>query len=136
MISEQRRFFSEFQRLSRRRRESPNLNPFKINKFRNKLIDKKECDEVCSSPRHQPIKSLMLKMLETAGYGICNICGNLIAAKKEWTTNISQGIEKGYLFYYEKKLPSRRVLFSQQKKPTKWVNICGDCIRNLDLTEP
>jgi len=94
----------------------------------------KECEEICSSPRHQPIRSLMLKTLENADYGICNFCGNLVSVKKGWTRNITQGIEKGYLFYYPKKLSDRRVLFSQQEKPSKWVYVCGDCIKHLKLT--
>ena len=40
LVSDGDAWFRHF--LSRRRRERPNLNPFKINKFRNKLIDKKE----------------------------------------------------------------------------------------------
>ena len=100
-------------------------------------IYNRECEEICSSRRHQPIKALMLKMLDTAGYGVCSICGTLITTEesKGWTKDISLGSEEGTIFYYIKKLPDRRVLFSRQKKPTRWISICSDCIKKLKLGE-
>lgn len=93
----------------------------------------KECEETCSSQRHQPIRSLMLKMLEGAGYAICSLCGTLVVAEEAWTRNIRKGREKGNIFYYIKRLPERRVLFSEQERPTRWVSICSDCITKLKL---
>lgn len=98
-------------------------------------IHEKDCDEVLSSPCHQPINGLMLKMLETAGYAVCNICGTLVAAEKGWTTDVTEGCKKGRVFYYVKKLPERRVLFSEQTKPTRWVNVCSDCVKKLRLSD-
>ena len=102
-------------------------------------IYNRECEEICSSRRHQPIKALMFKMLDTAGYGVCSMCGTLITAEESsigWTKDISLGSEKGNIFYYIKKLPpDRRVLFSKQKKPTRWMSICCDCVKSLKLGE-
>lgn len=98
-------------------------------------IYSRECSEILSSPLHNPINSLMLKMLENKGYVVCNICGTLTEAKEGFTKNIKQSGEAGEVFYYTKKLPSRRVLFSRQKKPSRWVHICTDCVRKLNLSE-
>lgn len=95
-------------------------------------IYSKECEEICSSPYHQPISSLMLKMLERVGYAVCSICGTLIAAEEGWTEDIKKASEEK-IFYYTKRLPKRRVLFSEQKKPTKWVQVCVDCVKRLKL---
>lgn len=95
-------------------------------------INKGQCEEICTAPKHQPIKSLMLKMLERADYGVCRICGNLVCAEGI-DKKINKADEEGELCYYVKKMPDRRVLFSQQEKPTKWIHICGDCIKNLNV---
>lgn len=98
-------------------------------------IYNRECTEFLSSPLHRPINSLMLKMLENKNYVVCNICGTLTDAKEGWTKDITESGETGKVFYYTKKLPGRRVLFSRQNKPSRWVHICGDCVRRLDLSE-
>lgn len=93
----------------------------------------KECEETCSSPYHQPINTLMLKMLETKGYAVCSICGTLVAAEKGWTKDTRESSEKGKIFYYIRRLPDRQVLFSEQEKPTRWVHICSGCTKKLNL---
>jgi len=98
-------------------------------------IYNRECEEILSPPRHQPINSLMLKMLENKKYAVCSICGTLSKAEIGWTKDIEEGSKKGNMFYYSKKLPERRVLFSRQDKPSRWVHVCNDCIKRLHLSE-
>lgn len=98
-------------------------------------IYNRECSEILSSPLHKPINSLMLKMLENKGYCVCSICGTLTGAEKGFTKDIKESRETGGVLYYAKKLPGRRVLFSREKTPSRWVHICGDCVRKLKLSK-
>lgn len=98
-------------------------------------IYNRECEEISTSPLHQPINSLMLKMLENKQYAFCSICGTLVKAEEGWTKDARESSKTGRVFYYIKKTPKRRVLFSEQKKPTRWVHICSDCIEKLGLGE-
>jgi len=98
-------------------------------------IYNRECAEISTSPLHQPINSLMLKMLERKQYALCNICGTLVKAEEGWTKDTKESGKEGKFLYYIKKLPERRVLFSEQEKPTRWVHICSDCMRKMKLGE-
>jgi hypothetical protein len=97
-----------------------------------RIYDRK-CHKVSSSPLHHPINSLTLKALDSFGYALCTICGTLIRAEEGWTKSIGSTTKKADAFYYIKKLPDRRVLFSQQNKPSRWVSICNDCVKKLKL---
>lgn len=91
-----------------------------------------ECSEVLISAHHDPINSLMLRTLDYVGYGRCNICGTLVQADLGWTMDLKKA-GKGKTFYYIKSVTDRQVLFTGQKRVSRYVTVCSDCVQKLKL---
>lgn len=92
-----------------------------------------ECREILTSPEHQPIDSLMVKILDWGmSYGRCNICGTLMPIKG-WTESLKKAVNQEKAFYYGKWVEDRPILFT--KRHWRWVVVCNDCIENLKLTK-
>lgn len=100
------------------------------------------CKEVLSSPRHEPISRLQLRVFEKMGYGRCCVCQSLFsigAGEREFNfTNLSRaGIskaaerEKGLVFWNhavgERKSAKHRTGDVTYERRF----ICSDCVANL-----
>jgi hypothetical protein len=91
-----------------------------------------ECSQVTNSAYHQPINNLSLRTLEYVGYNRCSICSTFFKTDAGWTKDIKK-TSQGMDFYYAKKMNDRKILFTEQKRVSRWVTICNDCIQRLKL---
>jgi hypothetical protein len=95
-------------------------------------IKRSRCREILTPPNHQPIDSLMVKMLEWMDYSRCSICGTL-APVKGWTEDLKRAADQEKTFYYGKEITDRPLLFT--KRHYRWIIVCSDCVKEFGLAK-
>lgn len=97
-------------------------------------IKGKKCEEILTSPPHQPIPNLMLTALNNMDVGVCQLC-DTPQFHKNWTKRMDEAVAEYKGYYSRRQIKDRKVLFTERKIPYRDRVICRDCIKTLRLVD-